>query len=107
MNITSGSFTADDDEFAIAGLTAALGTKVRAPLVAESPANLECKVVEILSLGTEGQTRVVIGEVLAIHVRDGVLDGTRIDNDTLQAIGRMAGDTYINTRDRFELERPR
>lgn len=106
MNITSGSFTADDDEFAIAGLTAALGTKVSAPLVAESPANLECKVVEILSLGTEGQTRVVIGEVLAIHVRDDVLDGTRIDNDTLQAVGRMAGDTYINTRDRFELDRP-
>jgi len=107
MNVTSGSFTADDDEFAIAGLTAAVGTKVRAPLVVESPANLECRVVEILTLGTEGQTRVVIGEVLAIHVRDDVLDGTRIDNDTLQAIGRMAGDSYINTRDRFELARPR
>ena len=106
MNVTSGSFTADDDEFAIAGLTTAVGTKVRAPLVAESPANLECKVVDILNLGTEGRTRVVIGEVLAIHVREDVLDGTRIDNDVLQAIGRMAGDTYINTRDRFELERP-
>jgi len=106
MNVTSGSFTADDDEFAIAGLTAAVGTKVGAPLVAESPANLECKVVDILNLGTEGRSRVVIGEVLAIHVREDVLDGSRIDNDVLQAIGRMAGDTYINTRDRFELERP-
>jgi len=104
MNVTSGSFTADDDEFAIAGLTAAVGTKVRAPLVAESPANLECKVVDILNLGAEGRTRVVIGEVLAIHVREDVLDGSRIDNDVLQAIGRMAGD--INTRDRFELKRP-
>jgi flavin reductase (DIM6/NTAB) family NADH-FMN oxidoreductase RutF len=106
MNVTSGSFTADDDEFAIAGLTAAVGAKVRAPLVAESPANLECKVVDILNLGAEGRTRVVIGEVLAIHVREDVLDGSRIDNDVLQAIGRMAGDTYINTRDRFDLERP-
>lgn len=106
MNVTSGSFTADDDEFAIAGLTAVMGTKVNAPLVDESPANLECRVVEILSLGTDGHTRVVIGEVLAIHVRDDVLDGTRVDNGALQAIGRMAGDTYINTRDRFELRRP-
>lgn len=106
MNVTSGTFTADDDEFAIAGLTPAIGTKVKAPLVDESPANLECKVIEILSLGTKGQTRVVIGEVLAVHVSEDVLDGTRVDNDVLQAIGRMAGDTYINTRARFELQRP-
>ena len=106
MNVTSGTFTAEDDEFAVAGLTAAAGTKVNAPLVAESPANLECKVVDILSLGSEGKTRVVIGEVLAIHISEDVLDGTRIDNDALQAIGRMAGNSYINTRDRFELERP-
>ncbi len=106
MNVTSGTFTADDDEFAIAGLTAAMGAKVNAPLVAESPANLECKVVDILNLGSEGQTRVVIGEVLAIHISEEVLDGTRVDNDALQAVGRMAGNTYINTRDRFQLERP-
>ena len=106
MNVTSGTFTAEDDEFAIAGLTAATGSKVSAPLVAESPANLECKVVEILNLGTEGRTRVVIGEVLAIHIREDVLDGTRVDNDALQAIGRMAGNSYINTRARFDLERP-
>jgi flavin reductase (DIM6/NTAB) family NADH-FMN oxidoreductase RutF len=106
MNVTAGTFTADDDEFAIAGLTAAVGRKVNAPLVAESPANLECKVVDILNLGSEGQTRVVIGEVLAIHISEDVLDGTRVDNDALQAVGRMAANTYINTRDRFELERP-
>ena len=106
MNVTSGSFSADDDEFAIAGLTAALGVKVSAPLVAESPANLECKVVDILNVGTQGQSRVVIGEVLAIHIREDVLDGSRVNNDILQAIGRMAGDTYINTRDRFQLQRP-
>ena len=106
MNVTSGSFTADDDEFAIAGLTPVTGTKVSAPLVAESPANLECTVVDILNLGSEGRTRVVIGEVVAVHCRDDILDGTRIDNDALRAIGRMAGDTYINTRARFDLNRP-
>jgi flavin reductase (DIM6/NTAB) family NADH-FMN oxidoreductase RutF len=106
MNVTSGSFTSDDDEFAIAGLTAVVGTKVNAPMVAESPANLECRVVDILDLGTEGGSRIVIGQVVAMHIREDALDGTRVDNDVLAAIGRMAGNTYINTRDRFELVRP-
>ena len=106
MNVTSGTFTADDDEFDIAGLTAVTGIKVDAPMVAESPANLECRVVTIFDLGQKGMTRAVMGEVVAIHVREDVLDGTRVDNDVLAAVGRMAGNTYINTRDRFELPRP-
>lgn len=106
MNVTSGSYTSGDDEFAIAGLTAVVGTKVNAPMVAESPANLECRVVDILDLGTEGGSRVVIGQVVAMHVWEDALDGTRVDNDVLAAIGRMAGNSYINTRDRFELTRP-
>lgn len=106
MAVTSGSYTAEDDEFDIAGLTPVAGTLVGAPLVAESPANLECRVLEVIDLGG-GRTRLVLGDVVAIHVRDDVLVGTRIDNDALRAVGRMAGNTYINTRDRFEVERPR
>ena len=106
MNVTSGSFTADDDEFGIAGLTAIPGTKVAAPMVAESPANLECRVIQILNLGPEATSRVVVGEVVAIHVREDILDGTRVNNDALRAIGRMAGNSYINTRDRFDLTCP-
>lgn len=106
MNVTSGTFTADDDEFAIAGLTAIVGTKVNAPMVAESPANLECQVVDILDVGNEGRSKIVIGRVVAMHVMEDALDGTRVDSDILAAIGRMAGNSYINTRDKFELTRP-
>ncbi len=104
MNLTSGAFEAHEDEFAIAGLTPVVGTKVSAPMVAESPANLECRVVHVLEIGAK--SKAVVGEVVAFHVREDVLDGTRINNDALRAIGRMAGSTYIHTRDRFELERP-
>lgn len=104
MSITSGSFEAHHDEFKIAGLEAVAGTKVSAPLVAESPANLECVVSEILDIG--GRTRVVIGEVVVLHVREDVLDGTRIDLDALRAVGRLAGNSYVRIVDRFELTRP-
>ncbi len=106
MSVTSGSFSADDDEFAIAGLTAVPGEKVRAPLVAESPANIECRVDRILDLGPGGRTKLVIGDVVAIHVDERVLDGTRVDHDVLKAVGRMAGNSYSLTRERFEVMRP-
>lgn len=105
MAVTSGSFTAADDEFAIAGVTPVRGVKVDAPMVAESPANFECRVSQILDLGESGRTRLVVGDVLAIHVDTAVLDGTRIDHDALAAVGRMAGLTYVTTRDRFEVGR--
>jgi flavin reductase (DIM6/NTAB) family NADH-FMN oxidoreductase RutF len=106
MSVTSGSFSAEVDEFAIAGLTAVTGHRVDAPLVAESPANLECKVRQVINIGENGRTRLVVGDVLVIHVDDHVLDGSRVDNDALRAVGRMAGNTYIRTRDRFEIQRP-
>lgn len=104
MSVTSGSFTADDDEFAIANLTAEPGIRVDAPIVAESPANLECRVRQVIELGK--RTRLILGDVVVIHVGEDVLDGTRVDNDVLRAVGRMAGATYINTRARFDIERP-
>ncbi len=106
MSVTSGTFTAEDDEFAIAGLTAVIGHKVDAPMVAESPANLECEVVQVLDIGSAGRTRIVIGQVVALHVREDVLDGTRVKSEVLAAVGRMAGNSYVYTRDRFELARP-
>ncbi|MFZ0015671.1 MAG: flavin reductase family protein [Acidimicrobiia bacterium] len=104
MSVTSGSFTAEDDEFAIAGLTPRDGVVVDAPLVDESPANLECEVREVIALSD--RTQLVLGDVVVIHVSPEVLDGTRIDSDALRAVGRMAGASYIDTRARFEVARP-
>ena len=107
MSLTSGTYGPGTDEFHIAGLTPVRGVVVDAPLVAESPANLECRVAQVFDIGGQGTTTLVIGDVVAIHVAEDVLDGTRIDNDRLRAVGRMAGNTYIHTRDRFEIQRPR
>lgn len=107
MSVTAGSYSAKDDEFAIAGLTPVDGTVVDAPLVAESPANLECRVEQVIDLGGISGTRLVVGDVRVIHVEESVLDGTRIDHHALKAVGRMAGSTYVHTSDPFEVPRPR
>ncbi|MDP9493805.1 MAG: flavin reductase family protein [Actinomycetota bacterium] len=104
MNKSSGTFAPDEDEFAIAGLTPVMGTLIEAPIVGESPANLECRVIDVIDVGTE--TRMVLGEVVMIHVREDALDGTRVNPDVIRAIGRLSGSSYVTTRDRFELQRP-
>jgi flavin reductase (DIM6/NTAB) family NADH-FMN oxidoreductase RutF len=106
MSVTSGSYTAGDDEFVIAGLTPLAGKIVGAPMVAESPANLECLVNQVIEVGEGGRIRIVIGDVVAVHVRGDLLDGTRVEHDVLRAVGRMAGDTYVDTRSRFDIVRP-
>jgi flavin reductase (DIM6/NTAB) family NADH-FMN oxidoreductase RutF len=107
MNVTSGEYPPEVDEFALAGVTAMPGEAVAAPMVAESKANLECRVTQIVEVGSPAGAAVVFGEVLRLHVRADVLDGTRIDHESLRAVGRMAGDVYCTTRDRFEMARPR
>jgi flavin reductase (DIM6/NTAB) family NADH-FMN oxidoreductase RutF len=48
----------------------------------------------------------VVGEVMAIHIREDALHETRVDPGVLDAVGRLAGSSYVTTRDRFELSRP-
>ena len=109
MNATSEEFASDIDELEAAGLTAVPSSRVRPVRVAEAPINIECKVVQLVPVGDSrtGST-LIIGEVLAWHVRDDVFDADRmrIRMDQLRAIGRMAGDGYCRTRDQFEMIRP-
>ncbi|KPJ61338.1 MAG: flavin reductase [Planctomycetes bacterium DG_23] len=61
----------DVDKFEKFGLTPEPGSKTKVPLIKECPVCLECKVTERLSLGTHD---LFIGEVLAVHIEEGVLD---------------------------------
>ncbi len=107
MNLTSGEYPPDTDEFAVANLTARSGDVVAAPLVVEAPASLECRVTRIVELADPPTNAVVFGEVIRIHVRSDLLDGTRIDPVGLKAVGRMAGSAYTRIADGyFEMDRP-
>ena len=108
MNVTSGRYDPSVDEFELAGLTAVAGNVIDAPMVAEAKANLECRLSQVVPIGTDGPmaASIVIGEVVRVHVDGEILDGTRIDQEALRAVGRMGGPTYTRTRDLFSLDRP-
>ena len=107
MNHTSIDAPASQSEFDLAGLTPVQGTLVGAPYVGEASAAMECRVVEIVDVGHAPMgSRVVFGEVLCFHVADALLDGTRIDQTALRAVGRCVGGLYAVADDHLHLTRP-
>jgi flavin reductase (DIM6/NTAB) family NADH-FMN oxidoreductase RutF len=107
MNATSATVEAEVDEFVHAGLTAVPGLVVAAPRVAEAKAQMECTVTDVLKVGRpEGGNWLVVGEVVAFHVAGDLLDGTRVDQARLKAVGRHAGNWYSHATDLFEMVRP-
>lgn len=108
-NLSSGDFSPEVDEWDIAGVRPAPTDDVRPARVAESPAALECRVKQIVDLGSplDPSNALVIGLVTRVHVADDVLDGLIPQPDRLGIVGRMGEAYWCTTRDRFELERPR
>jgi len=107
MNLSAGEYPYGVDEFQVSGLTAVPSQLVRPPRVAESPVNMECKLAQIIELSTRPYGgSLILGEVVRFHIDDAVIDNFRIDPDKLCAVGRMGGNAYTRTRDRFELIRP-
>ncbi len=73
----------DSDKFAVTGLTPEPASEVRAPLIAECPVNIECKVRQKLELGAHD---LFLGEVVAVHVGEQYLDdaGRRVNYDKVK-----------------------
>lgn len=107
MNVTAGDVGPDVDEFRLAGLTAVGGERVDAPRVGEAAASLECVLSQTIELADPPTNTIFVGSVLVVHVRSGVLEGTRVDHKAFRAVGRLAGSDYVTTADSiFSLERP-
>ena len=111
MNATAAEYPSDVSEFVVAGLTEAPSEMVKAPRVAESPVNMECRLVQVVNIGEQPhQHGLVIGEILRMHLRDDVLyegpNGYRVNHQALQPTGRLAGNSYCRTDEVYELIRP-
>ena len=107
MNQASGEYPSNVDEFKVTGLTPFQSDLVKSPRVAESPVNMECRLMQILEFGEASRvSSFIIGEVLRVHVQDEVwVDGV-IKAPKLKAIGRLGEDFYCRTMDIFEMKRP-
>ena len=109
-SLSSCEFPKGTDEFTKAGFTKEPSQMIKPPRVKESPLQLECKVLEVKPLGTEGGSgNLVIAEVMIMHLNEDILkgDGT-IDQRKLEVVARLGGNWYarISEQNIFEVEKP-
>ena len=108
MNRTSASLPHGESEFERFGIASTPSERVRPPRVAAAPVAFECTLDRFVHIG-EGPlaANVVFGRIRVVHVSDTVLsDDGKLDPAKLDLIGRMGGETYSRTTERFDLERP-
>jgi len=105
MNITATDFPPGESEPMAAGLAVAASTLVKPPRLAGAPAAFECRRMVGMAFGP--QRELLIGEVLGVHVREGIVDPATLNVDfaVLQPVGRLCGNAYARQRDMFELRR--
>ena len=107
-NLAAAEVPADVDEFTLAGLTPLPSEVVRPPRVAESPAQMECRLLQVIYTSRQPSGGVIVlGKIVRFHVRADLVDNLRVDPAGLDAVGRMAGNTWVRTRERIELVRPK
>ena len=108
-SLSSSEYPDGVNEFIKAGFTAIPSEMVKPYRVAQSPVQFECKVNEIISLGTQGGAgNLVICEVLKLHISESVLDenGT-IDPVKIDLVSRMGGNWYSRANQGlFEVVKP-
>jgi flavin reductase (DIM6/NTAB) family NADH-FMN oxidoreductase RutF len=107
-NATAAEVAPEVDEFELAGLTPIPSEVVKPPRVAESPAQMECKLLQVIYTAKQaGGGVIVLGEIVRFHIREDLFESFRVDATGLDAVGRMAGNTWVRTQDRVDLIRPK
>lgn len=109
MSLASSPYASNVDEFVKAGFIPVPSETVRPMRVKESPAQFECKIIEIKELGTEGGAgNLIICEVTRFHVREELLVNGKIDQTKIDLIARMGGNFYCraNGLALFEIQKP-
>lgn len=67
--------------------------RVAPPRIAAAPVAMECRLRQCLEFG-ETRSRLIVGEVLLFHIRDGLVENGKIDTEALDPLARIAGPRY-------------
>ncbi|EZH74844.1 flavin reductase [Aquimarina atlantica] len=109
MSLSSTEYPEGVNEFVKSGLTMVPSEKVKAYRVGESPVQFECKVNQVVPMGTEGGAgNLIICEVVLMHINEDVMDeNNRIDQYKIDQVARMGGNWYSRANmGMFEVPKP-
>ncbi|MEA2831952.1 MAG: hypothetical protein QOG66_154 [Methylobacteriaceae bacterium] len=105
MNICAVDFPRGESEIAAAGLDLCAGTASPVPRIATAPVALECR--HYMTLEVSRERRLCIGQVVCLHVRDGIVDPSnlRVDIEAYRPVARLHGNYYARLGEVFQLVR--
>lgn len=110
MSLSSVEYEKGVNEFLKSGLTPIASETVKPFRVKESPVQFECKVIDVVELGSEGGAgNLVICHVNMIHVDEAAFNlNGEIDPNMLDIVGRMGGSDYLRTvgKSIFKIPKP-
>ncbi|MCD0501995.1 flavin reductase family protein [Bordetella petrii] len=86
-------YPADTSEPELLGLALQPSAMVVPPRLQAAPISMECRLHSIIPFGDTG-AEFFVGEVLVVHVRDGLLRDGKIDTAMLRPVARLAGPNY-------------
>jgi flavin reductase (DIM6/NTAB) family NADH-FMN oxidoreductase RutF len=104
LHLTADEFPPDVSELSIAGLTTHPSTIVETPRISDAPIALECKLHSILEFG-RSRAQFVLGEVVHIHIREGLCVNGKIETSDLRPIARLGGPRYAKLGQIMTMER--
>ena len=105
MNVSSGPWDKEVDEFEKAEIERLECDTIPCSRVANAPANLECKLTQIVQLPGEANFA-VFGEVIGVHMRDDCIVDGLFDVTTFRPLARLGYKDYTYVKDVFSLTRP-
>jgi len=108
MNLSSIDDPKDVDEFSFAKIKKRQSKLVKTPSVADSPVNLECKLLKTIKLksNTRKHYTLVVGEVIGIYINNKFINKGRVDSTAMRYIARMGYSEYTTVSSRFRMKRP-
>ncbi|WP_159912366.1 flavin reductase family protein [Pantoea sp. 18069] len=93
MHLSAREYPPDISEAQALGLALLPSRHVRAPRIASSPVQMECRLDQAVTLG-RGLNTLYIGEVVAFHLSNEVYDGHRVDSQKMRPVARLGGPFY-------------
>ncbi|RYY73719.1 MAG: flavin reductase family protein [Gammaproteobacteria bacterium] len=107
MNASCGDYPPDVSEFVALGIESATSHQVRAAGVKEANVRFECKLREILEVSSLPMGgHMMLLDVVNIYVNEAVLVDGQIAPHLIDTVGKLGGDWYSTTHERFEMQRP-